>query len=281
MTPEEEMQQRAQLQAMALRGQDPTAITQEADALSGVGGALAGLGGRSVRAMSQDLVGRGDALRDLLKIRSPLAKSPEELENLRSLAEHRRALDANMGKTKPAKDTSFQDATGMRKELTALPETKALVDTEANYHQLVNAADDPTGDVARIYALAKIFDPGGRVTEGDYQAAKQGQGPMARFQAYINEVEGQGFLSPSTRANMRATAEMLYKKRQADYSSAAGKFSTIAKKRGLDPEDVVIRAPAGAAQPGGFDLGGKSSLPTDKAARLQELRRKKAAGELK
>lgn len=246
MTPEE-IWQKAQMRAAALRGQEPEQrMARDADALSGVGGSLSGLGGASVRAMSQDLVGRGDALRDVAYRRQALPKTPEELEAMRARAIKDLAVAAGYGKVKPEKDTSFGDATDLRKEVTSQPETKAFVEVESGYHNLANAPDNATGDVARIYALAKMNDPGGKVTDSDYQAAKQGQGPMARFQAYINEVEGQGFLSPQTRANMKAAAEMIYQKRRADYDSVAKRFTKITKKRGLDPEDVIIR---GAPEP--------------------------------
>lgn len=241
MTPEE-IQRAALMQAAALRGEMPQRMARDADVLSGVGGSLAGLGGASVRAMSQDMVQRGDALRDVALRRQALPKTPEELEAMQARALKDRAVAANYGKVKPEKDTSFGDATDLRKEVTSLPETKAFGEVEANFHQLTNAAKTPTGDVSRIYALAKIYDPGGRVTQGDYDAAKQGQGPMARFSAYISEMEGQGFLSEQTRQNMEVEARNAFEKRKKDYEAVASKFTTIARKKGLDPSDVVIRS---------------------------------------
>jgi hypothetical protein len=283
MTPEE-MQEAARMRAAALRGQDPAEVLQEealqmareADVLSGVGGALSGLGGHSVRGMSQGLMQRGDALRDVALRRRALPKTPEELDAMVARAAKDRAVAANYGKVKPEKDTSFEDATDLRKEVTSLPETKAFQEVEANFHQLANAANTPTGDVSRIYALAKIYDPGGRVTQGDYDAAKQGQGPMARFQAYISEVEGNGFLSEQTRANMMAEAKTAFEKRKQDYSSVAARFTTIAKKRRLDPADVVIRGqPEAPPQPAGPPVPGGSGLtPEQRKKRMEEIRAK-------
>lgn len=107
MTPEE-IQQQAQMRAMALRGQAPTAApmdfdTAEADTLSGVGGALAGLGGRSVQAMSQDMVHRGDVLRSMMaRRRVGIAKTPEELEAISARAEYERAKAAGLGRAPTA-----------------------------------------------------------------------------------------------------------------------------------------------------------------------------------
>jgi hypothetical protein len=88
MTPEEEEQLReqARMQAMALRGQQyhaPEGTIQQADTLSGIGGALAGLGGRSVEAMSQDMVRRGESLRHLLA----LNKRPASAESNKGMWE--------------------------------------------------------------------------------------------------------------------------------------------------------------------------------------------------
>lgn len=266
MTPAEIQQ--AQMRAAALRGQEfqPEPIdTRQADALSGIGGALAGLGGHSVRAMSQDMTGRGDALR-ALSVRGQRPKTPEELDAMAARAEYERAKGKALGAPKPVKDTSFGDATDLRKELSGLPETKAIVEAEASYHQLANASNDATGDVARIYALAKTFDPGGRVTDSDYAAAKQGQGPMARFQGAINELEGRGMLSDQTRRNMEATARGLLEKRRKDYEIITQKFKGLAEKRKLDPGDVVIREAPAAAKPGG--------LTPEQKKRRDELRAK-------
>lgn len=246
----------------------------DADVLGAIGGSLAGLGGRGVQAMAHDLTSRGNALRELAARRRSLRKTPEELDAMAARAAKDRAVAANYGKTKPEKDTSFDDASKIRRELSGLPETEALGEVEAGYTQLHGAKDTPTGDVARIYALAKIFDPGGRVTQGDYDAAKQGQGPMARFQAYINEVEGNGFLSPQTRANMLAEAQAAYDKRKKDYGERAATFSRIAKKRGLDPDDVVVRKPPGADRPAPAAPGGSGLTPEQRKQRMEEIRKR-------
>lgn len=102
MTPEE-IQQVAQMRAAALRGEDPQRMMRSANVLSGVGGALAGLGGQSGAAMSKDLTTRGEGLRgDALRalVGRPREKTPEELEAMDALADYRRGLTENLGKTK-------------------------------------------------------------------------------------------------------------------------------------------------------------------------------------
>lgn len=81
MAQEEEMQRQAQMQAAALRGQapamapaqgpdiNPLAVMREADVLSGLGGAMAGWGGRTGQAISENATKQGNALRELLEKR--------------------------------------------------------------------------------------------------------------------------------------------------------------------------------------------------------------------
>jgi hypothetical protein len=276
LTPEEQQAQR--LMAMALRGEQQL---QDADTLSGAGGAFSVYSAPQINSFAQTQLSRGKDLRasgtDLLEAlarRRQLA--PEELENLAASAVRKRQLAAE-----GPKDTSFAEETGLRKELTSLPETKALHEVEANYEQLTGADNTPTGDNARIYALAKIYDPGGRVTADDYDAAKRGQGPMAKFSAYINELEGEGTLSDQTRRNMEREATKSYQRRKKDYDSMASKFTEISAARGLNSGRVVVR-PSSKAAPNPPPQG--KTGPVDLAApksRIEELRAKRAAGTLK
>lgn len=103
MTPEDQVEamRQAKLRVLALRGEDPETMVRQADTLQGIGGALAGLGGRPVQEMSKDLVGRGDTLRQLVGRNSRYEKTPEELDAMAARADYERAKAAGYGKPKP------------------------------------------------------------------------------------------------------------------------------------------------------------------------------------
>ncbi len=295
LTPEQQEQEeqlrQQQMMAAALRGEQMRAQQQQRDSevYSSIGSSLSGYGSRAIDSLAANASRRGEGL-----LHSSGQANQNALGLLEALARRRAAMSPEMeaaliaekqarakylARPPGGKDTTFGDTTGLRKEVGNLPETKALQEVESQFNQMSNAADNATGDVARIYALAKIYDPGGRVTDSDYNAAKQGQGPLARLQGLVNEVEGQGMLSAQSRKNMLEMARKLYEKRKTDYAARAKTFEGIAKKRGLDPSEVVIRPTSDGRAGGDIDLSG--GLDAAKKARLEELRKKKAAGALK
>lgn len=251
-TPEE--QQAALIEALRQRQQQP----QAADFYRGWGNLMqqAGRGstgdfGRSQVQQAQQM-DRGDGSL-LLKLmgRGGTGKTREELDNLSATATLKRAKAAQLGKPK---DTSFKDATDLRKELSGLPETKDISQAESIYAQIPNAPPTGAGDLSLIYGLAKMFDPSGRVTDSDAEMALKTGGVPGKYAGYYNQLLATGTLSDAARKDIKQEAARLMEGRRGAYAPIREKFTGLSKKRGLDPGDVVIRPPTAG---GGFSLDDK------------------------
>jgi hypothetical protein len=82
---------------------------------------------------------------------------------------------------------------------------------ERSFQTLMDAAtsNNPSGDLAMIYAFMKINDPGGRVTDSDYDVATR-QGGWARMVERWLTMAASGRLDPETRsAMMNASREIM------------------------------------------------------------------------
>lgn len=111
---------------------------------------------------------------------------------------------------KPALDAQQVLAQGntLRDDYTR--ESANFADREQSYDTLRSAssAGNAAGDLSMIYAFMKINDPGGRVTDSDYDVATR-QGGLARFVESLLAQARNGRLSETTRGEMLKTADSL------------------------------------------------------------------------
>ena len=268
-TPEEQRAALLQVLQSRMQKQQP----QAADFYRGWGNMAQQSGDRVLGAFGQSQVqqaqqlgrGNGEAglLSTLLRRKNAAQKSPEELDAIAARAAYEREKAAALKRGKPVKDTSFGDATDLRKELSGLPETKDIAQAEGIYKQIPDAPATGAGDLSLIYGLAKMFDPAGRVTDSDAEMALKTGGVPGKYAGYYNQLVATGTLSDAARQDIKAEALRLMKGRREAYAPLREKFSGLAKKRNLDPGDVVIRpggdvdlarpgAPAGDAAPPGM-----------------------------
>jgi len=98
----------------------------------------------------------------------------------------------------------------------------------------------PQGDLALIYAYAKIMDPGSVVREGETAAVSSSDTLAGQLVANLRkQLEGTGSFSPEARANLRR--EMLTKAQELNrsYNAQRQRYAADAQALGVDPAIVI------------------------------------------
>lgn len=156
----------------------------------------------------------------------------------------------------------FERADKLRDDFSATTAFKDYNLVAPQYNQIQKLAGkvNPSGtdDLAMIYALAKILDPGSAVREGEVQFSQMA---MPGAEKMIRDLKGfyseKGMLNPTIRADIAANAAAIYGDRKQAFDATADRFGKLATKYGIDPEEVVIpelsgielSAPAGETEP--------------------------------
>lgn len=113
---------------------------------------------------------------------------------------------------------------------------------------IIKAGVGGPGDLALVFEFMKALDPNSVVRETEYAtAAKSGNifaGVFARFNGYLKE-EG-GFLPPQVQQAFLSLVNAKFEVQRGLYENTAAQYRDIAKRQGLNPENVVINY-AGAA----------------------------------
>lgn len=270
MTPEE-LQQVAQLRAMALRGQQPQAMTRDADVLSAIGGAMAGWGGKTGAEVSQAGIQRGDALRQLAN-QQTMATQREAGDSARSIADlasrrdiaasnnaaemERLKLQLGAQKDKDAAEKAGAVAKteeGLRKELGGMQVAKDAIAMQSAYGGIQKALGQGTaaGDMAGIFQFMKVLDPTSSVREGEYANAKNTTGvPEQLLNMYNKAIDGK-LLDGRQRQDFLNTAKGKYTSQLGTLKKYADFYGGLAKEQGADPARVI----------GGYDFSSLEDQP--------------------
>lgn len=258
MTPEE-VQQVAQMRAMALRGQAPQAMTQDADVLSGLGGALAGWGGKSGAAVSENATKRADALRQIgtqqgmttQREAGDAARSIADLASRRDIANSNNAAEMERLKLslagKEAEDKAkkagqvSESETKYRQQLFQLQPVKDAMQMGAAYQGINQALGQKSaaGDMAGIFQFMKILDPASSVREGEYASAKNATGVPEQIINMYNKAKDGQLLSSAQRKDFLGTARGKYATQLKEAKKYADAFGGLATQDGGDPARVT------------------------------------------
>lgn len=100
-----------------------------------------------------------------------------------------------------------------------------------------------SSDIAEIYAFMKALDPNSVVREAEYDTAALNagnffQGKFAKLNGMFKE--GGGFLSEDARKQFQNVVNGAVLSKQKQYEPLARQFREIAKRQGMNPDNVVI-----------------------------------------
>jgi hypothetical protein len=155
---------------------------------------------------------------------------------------------------------------GLRDEYYQLPAVKQFTGIQDAYNQVRTAASNPSGvnDLALIFGLMKMLDPGVSVMEGDVQNVKKTAGiPDQIYGLFSRARDGQQF-SPEQKQQILRTAEQVYETRKRTVDGLKSNYRTLASQTGVDPTRVVLPDTDLTKPPGTTPVGGGGPQMSDK-----------------
>lgn len=170
-----------------------------------------------------------------------------------------------------------------RNDFEGLQPVRDFRDTQAAFDSIRTAANDDSGasDMAMVFALNKLLDPGSVVREGEYDRSLDQGGVSARLQGYMTKLQNGEFLTPAVRAQLVNTAQSLYEVRRDQYNNLANRYQDLAREDGLNPIAVAreeFRGQRIANDPGAQEEGQANRAQVEAVGRLQGYNRQAPIG---
>jgi hypothetical protein len=113
---------------------------------------------------------------------------------------------------------------------------------EQNWSIVQSAEGTGIGDVARIFAIMKMFDPTSVVREGEQATAQNAAGVPEHIRSIYNNARGEGKLSDKARAEIYSQAKKVYEASKKTASGVESDILAIADRRGLNKDNIVPKA---------------------------------------
>ena len=136
----------------------------------------------------------------------------------------------------------FNKTRGLREDFAQLPETKSWNVIQPILVSVREAAKDTSGasDLNLIYGRGKIMDPNSVVREGELQMAGNTGNLGQRLQGYYKSIANGGKLPPAVKQDLLNQIESRAKPQQMLYENTKKKYTEIAKRNNLNPEDLFV-----------------------------------------
>ena len=137
---------------------------------------------------------------------------------------------------------TFTQTTELRNDFNNLPQVKAWNVIEPVLLSAREAAKDTSGasDLNMIYALGKVLDPNSVVREGELDMAASTGSLGQKIAGYYKSVNAGGKLPPEVKQDLLKQIESRTYSQRQSYNAAKDKYTEIAKKNKLDPNDLFI-----------------------------------------
>lgn len=141
----------------------------------------------------------------------------------------------------PAKQ-EFTKTTELRNDFNNLPQVKSWNVIEPVLMSAREAAKDTSGasDLNMIYALGKVLDPNSVVREGELDMAANTGSLGQKIAGYYKSVNQGGKLPPSVKQDLLRQIESRTYSQKQQYEAAKKKYTEIANKNNLNPNDLFI-----------------------------------------
>jgi hypothetical protein len=116
-----------------------------------------------------------------------------------------------------------------------------LKDYEAvrsSYQKIENALKTGAGDIAVVYAFAKLNDPTSVVRESEFATVAKSGSLGQRIKNLVEQAQS-GKMNPELRENLRQQARQMYLSQQANAESIVNQYRDLAGTYKLDPNKVL------------------------------------------
>jgi len=150
---------------------------------------------------------------------------------------------------------AFGNENKLRDEYNTSPVTKAYREVVPIMESVKEAINRPTraADLNLVYGLGKMMDPNSVVREGEMVMVKNTGTIGDTLAGLIGQLNGGASLQPETRRKIVEEMASRFRGLESSHDAIAGHYTEMAKRYGLNPENVVVpvRRPGKPAEGGG------------------------------
>lgn len=122
-----------------------------------------------------------------------------------------------------------------------------FIQRQTAYETMIDLARNKAGasDMALVLSIMKVYDPTSTVTGAEAATASQAAGFPSFIVSYYNKLTGGGSLDDKARRELVRAAETRFEQELDSYGRAIDRYTGLAKRAKVDPEDVVedVRRP--------------------------------------
>lgn len=165
----------------------------------------------------------------------------------------------------------FAKADKLRDEFNAQSKDFIIVNDAFNTVKQVATDHSAAGDLSMIFAYMKMLDPNSVVREQEFANAQNAAGVPQRVQNAYNKLLSGERLSEDQRKDFINQANNLYKVKNGRQQTIVKRYTDIAKRNRVNPEDVVgdlsVVLGEEKEQPGGQQQNGQRLTP-EQASKL-------------
>jgi hypothetical protein len=137
------------------------------------------------------------------------------------------------------RNTNLDNVNNLRKQF----ETEQSVQDYKTVLPLMDSAlkiqNNKAGDLNLVYAFGKAMDPGSVVREGEQVMATNVGGVSEKVKGYIDQINGQGQLTPVQRTQLIEELRNRSRSLQETYNQRRAFYEDFANRNGINPNDVV------------------------------------------
>jgi hypothetical protein len=116
-----------------------------------------------------------------------------------------------------------------------------FVQRQTAYETMTDLAKNKAGasDMALVLSIMKVYDPSSTVTGAEAATASQAAGFPSFVVSYYNKLTGGGTLDDKARRELVRAAETRFEQELDSYGRAIDRYTGLAKRAKVDPQDVV------------------------------------------
>jgi hypothetical protein len=157
----------------------------------------------------------------------------------------KRLSGKELAESKTSTEPSFKDEKELRQEYLGLTKDYKII--QSAWRGIRSAGErketdkpSPASDMALIFGFMKLLDPTSTVREGEYASAQNTTGVPGRVINAFNNAKDGIILNQDQRQDFLNQAKKQYESRLGEYSGLKTMYTKLAKRKGFDPENVVL-----------------------------------------
>ena len=132
----------------------------------------------------------------------------------------------------------FEKENKLRDEFTN--NTKTFRELRDAYSKSKKLSDTAAGDIALLYATAKLNDPGSVVRESEFAVQASAGSFGDRIQNLVGKIQTGQRLTPQQRQQLLAETDNLYNGQLEGYEQMKGQYNAMANEYGLNPKNIIV-----------------------------------------